>query len=234
MKRNTSVGFTLIEMLVVIAIIAVLAAFGVPALTNALAKGQMTGTVNNARQLHLLGQQMALDGATNSDPNLAWPGDYTGAGAMSTLSEYLSKLVQNNYLNAGDIQKILNAPGASCTVTGGTTASDGTFTPITLAGTPALKVYQLRDAHSSNTIFAVTNNYTYNSPLSATGAPYADKGFIVQRKGGDAVMLRKNQATAALATGGDQSRFQGLVGKLVGDADGSVGTESATLVLAGN
>lgn len=54
MKLNkTSSAFTLIELLVVIAIIAILAAFAVPALTKALAKGQMTGTTNNARQLYL-------------------------------------------------------------------------------------------------------------------------------------------------------------------------------------
>ena len=58
-SKSTS-AFTLIEMLVVISIIAVLAAFAVPALTSALTKGQMTGTLNNARQLYLAGQQMAL------------------------------------------------------------------------------------------------------------------------------------------------------------------------------
>ena len=46
-------AFTLIELLVVIAIIAILAALAVPALTSALKKAQMTGTMNNARQLYL-------------------------------------------------------------------------------------------------------------------------------------------------------------------------------------
>ena len=69
MKTRSQSAFTLIEMLVVISIIAVLAAFAVPALTSALTKGQMTGTMNNGRQLYLAAQQMALDGAANSDPN---------------------------------------------------------------------------------------------------------------------------------------------------------------------
>lgn len=80
----TSAAFTLIELLVVIAIIATIAAFAVPALTSALTKGQMTGTVNNARQLYLAGYQMSLDGTTNSDANLAWPGDYS-AGTLTKL-----------------------------------------------------------------------------------------------------------------------------------------------------
>ena len=78
MKTRSQSAFTLIEMLVVISIIAVLAAFAVPALTSALTKGQMTGTMNNGRQLYLAAQQMALDGAANGDPALAcrispWP-----------------------------------------------------------------------------------------------------------------------------------------------------------------
>lgn len=77
MKKKTAVpSFTLIELLVVIAIIAVLASFAVPALTSAMARGQMTGTVNNARQFYLAGYQMALDGFR---PTVipTWPGQVT-------------------------------------------------------------------------------------------------------------------------------------------------------------
>ncbi len=76
MKINkTSSAFTLIELLVVIAIIAILAALAVPALTSALAKAQMSGTMNNARQLYLAQFQMSNDGASTGDATLAWPGD---------------------------------------------------------------------------------------------------------------------------------------------------------------
>ena len=79
--NKSSSAFTLIELLVVIAIIAILAAFAVPALTSALKKGQMTGTMNNARQLYLAGFQQANDGAANGDPAYSWPGD-NGIGTM--------------------------------------------------------------------------------------------------------------------------------------------------------
>ena len=114
--KNKTAAFTLIELLVVISIIAILAALAVPALTNALTKGQMTGTMNNARQLYLAGFQMATDGAANSDPNYSWPGDGAPT-APSSLADYCTKLVQNDYLKAGDLQKILNAPGATYAVT---------------------------------------------------------------------------------------------------------------------
>jgi len=115
MKSRLQSAFTLIEMLVVISIIAILAAFAVPALTSALTKGQMTGTMNNGRQLYLAAQQMALDGAANSDPNLVWPGDDTTN--LDTLAHYAQRLVQQDYLKGGDVQKLLSGPGAACAVT---------------------------------------------------------------------------------------------------------------------
>src|SRR5882762_7321128 len=120
MKPRLQSAFTLIEMLVVISIIAILAAFAVPALTSALTRGQLTGTMNNARQVFLAGQQMALDGTANSDPSLGWPGDVNPA--VGTVSAYVDLLVKNNYLQAGDVQKLFTAPSAAVTVTGGTTS----------------------------------------------------------------------------------------------------------------
>ena len=214
MKMKTAVpSFTLIELLVVIAIIAVLASFAVPALTSAMARGQMTGTVNNARQFYLASYQMALDGSTNSDSNLAWPGDY--ASGVASLQDYCTKLAQNDYLKVGDLSKLLSAPGAACTATG-----SGDPVTITLTGTPGLKVYRVKDTDSTNTIFAVTTNYTYNTALTASTSPFGDKGFVVMHKGGDGNILRKNNATVTNYSS-DATKFQAAIGKLAGDADGT-------------
>jgi prepilin-type N-terminal cleavage/methylation domain-containing protein len=211
----TAAAFTLIELLVVIAIIATIAAFAVPALTSALTKGQMTGTVNNARQLYLASYQMALDGATNSDANLAWPGDYSNG--VTTLQDYCTKLVANDYLKASDLPKILSAPGATCAATASGT---GSATTVTLSGTSGLKVYPVTAADGSNVIFAVTSNYTYDTDFaSSTAVPFGDKGFVVVRKGGDAAVLRKNNAKH---TSGQEASFESLVGKKPGEAQGTV------------
>jgi prepilin-type N-terminal cleavage/methylation domain-containing protein len=227
MKTKTTSAFTLIEMLVVIAIIAVLAAFAVPALTSALTKGQMTGTVNNSRQFYLAAYQMALDGSTNSDPNLTWPGDDANAATL-TLAQYCSKLVTNDYLKVGDLQKLLNAPGTNCAVTSSVAAGPPSVTTVTLTGAAALKVFKVKDVDSSNTVFAETANYTYNSAMDPAKNPFGDKGFVVQRKGGDASILRKNNVKAV---SGSESVFQSTTGKQTGDADGTVTAETAANVL---
>src|SRR6266436_1868408 len=90
-------AFTLIELLVVIAIIAILAALAVPALTSALKKAQMTGTMNNGRQLYLAAFSMSNDGAATGDSSSAWPGDLIGSGqlAANSLQNYCNNFLLN-------------------------------------------------------------------------------------------------------------------------------------------
>ena len=216
MNKHYSPAFTLIELLVVISIIAVLAALAVPALTQALTKGQMTGTMNNARQLYLAGFQMATDGAANSNPAYSWPGDDP---AVTSLEAYCNKLVQNDYLKPGDIQKILNAPGANCNVT----TVPGPPISVTLAGKSALKVYKVKEVDASNTIFSVSSNYAYNAALDVTKIPYGDKGFVVMRRGGDAGVYRKNEATQS-GWNNDLNKFASAIGRLPGDSTDDAAT----------
>jgi len=227
-QRERISAFTLIELLVVIAIIAILAALAVPALTSALAKAQMTGTSNNARQLYLAQFQMSNDGAASGDPTLAWPGDMQiGAppAPPGTLAAYVDILVSKGYLKVGDLSKLLNAPGASCNVAPGP--------PVALAGTSALKVWLVQDANAANTIFATSRNYTYDTALTdvaPNNVPYGTKGFIVMRKGGDAAVFRAGQATAAGWP--NPTAFQGTVGFKPGDGDGlpTAGDLAGTLI----
>ena len=208
--NETSSAFTLIELLVVIAIIAILAALAVPALTSALAKAQMSGTMNNARQLYLAQFQMSNDGTSTGDPTLAWPGDL--AAPPATLAAYCDLLVTKGYLKAGDISKLLNAPGATCTVTAGP--------PLTLAGISALKVYPVKDSDPAIAIFAVSHNYIYDTAIVGTDVPYGTKGFIVMRKGGDGAVFKSGQA---VDTPGwpNAATFQSSVGLKTGDVEGT-------------
>jgi prepilin-type N-terminal cleavage/methylation domain-containing protein len=201
-------AFTLIELLVVIAIIAILAALAVPALTSALAKAQLTGTMNNGRQLYLAQFSEANDGAATGDPLLAWPGDLTVVPA--TLQAYVNNVVSPGYLRGGDIAKLFSAPSAVCTVT----VAPGPPESVTLAGTSALKVYKIKDVDTSNTIFAVTRNYVYNTAMVSTDVPYGLRGFMVVHKGGDAAVYKSGQAQQVYW--GGCSQFQASVGQMTG------------------
>lgn len=190
-------AFTLIELLVVIAIIAILAALAVPALTSALKKAQMTGTMNNGRQLYLAAFSMSNDGAATGDSTSAWPGDLIAGGnlAAGSLNNYCDQfLLRKGYLKAGDFLKLLNAPGCNF----GATINGGNPDTITFtSGTAALKVYPFTDGAPSNAIFAVSHNYDYDTALSGSASqiPYSTNGFIVIQKGGSAAVFKEGQAT---------------------------------------
>jgi prepilin-type N-terminal cleavage/methylation domain-containing protein len=187
-------AFTLIELLVVIAIIAILAALAVPALTSALKKAQMTGTMNNAHQLYLASFSMANDGAATGDASSAWPGDLIASAqlAPASLVDYCNNfLLRKGYLKSGDFLKLLNAAG--CNFVAG--IAPGTPDTITFtSGTAALKVYPITDAAPSNAVYSVSHNYNYNQPLANAGIPYGTNGFIVVQKGGSAAVFKEGQA----------------------------------------
>jgi len=220
-KTKVSSAFTLIELLVVIAIIAILAALAVPALTSALAKAQMTGTMNNCRQLYLAQFSMSNDGAATGAAGLAWPGDLltTLLPPGSTLVTYANLLVGNGYLRAGDAIKLFNAPGASFTATVTSGPPEQLATP---GGTAAIKVFPCVDADVANAIFCVSHNYVYDTTLAAGGTPYGQKGFITVKKGGDAAIFRSGQAVNVSPPWTDAYQFQNGVGLKSGDAVGTV------------
>jgi prepilin-type N-terminal cleavage/methylation domain-containing protein len=210
-------GFTLIELLVVIAIIAILAALAVPALTSALAKAQMTGTMNNSRQLYLAQFQMSNDGSATGDASSAWPGDLPTV--PQTTTDYLNVLCSKGYLRGADAIKLMNAPGAQYTAN--VTTAGGTDSLSGASGTSALKVWLVGDAAPATAIFCTSRNYVYDTGLVSTSVPYGTKGFITIKKGGDASIYRVGQATTSGWTGGD-TVFQNNVGFKPSDAVGTV------------
>ena len=66
--NKSSSAFTLIELLVVIAIIAILAALAVPALTSALTKAQMSGTMNNCASFIWLNSKWPMTAQQQATP----------------------------------------------------------------------------------------------------------------------------------------------------------------------
>lgn len=194
-----------------------------PAFNSALTKRDLTRTMNNGRELYLAAFRMATDGAAKSDANLAWPGDYPA----NNLAEYCGKLVEKDYVKPADLQRMLSAPGAVCTVT-----ASGSPLITTLTGKTALKIYKVKGADPSNTIFAASCNYVYDTELNSTAVPFGDAAFVAVRKSGDAGVYKKNQATSA-GYDNNAARFQTEIGALPGAAKESVTPGDGATVLAG-
>lgn len=193
-SRSTQ-GFTRVELIVVIAVIAILASLVVQSVDFVLTRGQLMQCRENARNIHMATMSMANDGETAKDPSLAWPGDLKAKGRIATVGDYVNILVRNDYLKPGDL-KIFAATGIP-SYPGGTlsSGSNGTLTPAFAEEYCAYKVFLVKKDDPSDTVFLTTKNYTYNTPLNDPKAkPFGDKDFVVMRKGGDASSLKKQQA----------------------------------------
>lgn len=171
-------GFTLIELLVVISIIGILASLAIPAVSGALVKGQMTGTLNNARQLQLATFNLNLERETIGEQG-AWP----GSGASASWNDYLTELT--NALTVNDVRKMFSAPGVAVPATAYPPASSEV----------ALAVYNVGTVEDGSAIFITSRNRI--APTSSGGqwgtgdaTPYGDKGVIVMRKGGDGAIVQ--------------------------------------------
>jgi hypothetical protein len=218
--RKSGPAFGRIEVIAIIILIAVILILAWPTLNNALIKRDLTRTMINGRELYLAAFRMATDGAAKFDANRAWPGDYPA----NSLAEYCNKLIQNDYVKPADVQRLLSAPEATCTAT-----MSGPPATLMLSGMNALKLYKVKASDPSNTIFAASSNYTYNTPLNSRTVPFGDAGFVVVRKSGDAGVYKKNQATSA---GFDSvEKFQSEIGALPGAEPGNVGPGDASTAL---
>ncbi len=76
-KASKQAGFTLVEIMIVVAIIGLLAAIAIPNFVSARARAQANGCINNLKQIDAAASQFALEQGKKTGDTINFPTDLT-------------------------------------------------------------------------------------------------------------------------------------------------------------
>ncbi len=177
--KNNNKAFTLVELLIVIAIIGLLAALALPAVTGALARAQLTGIVSNARQIHVATQQMALDVITGAS-TVGWPGDNNDP-TTGTAKVYLEQLKNGGYLAEAEVIKLVSGPGFP---------QAANWSGLDPTKNVQFRIGKVTAGEDGTVMWLWTKNFVNPEDPINSGSLKSDvgpgkAGFVVLRKGGD-------------------------------------------------
>ncbi len=110
-------GFTLVEIMIVIAIISLLAAIVIPNLLRAGARSQATTCINNLRQLDTAVQQFSIESGKHVGDPITYPDDLTPYIKLNNTGQVPGCPTKGIY----SLNTVGNQPSAFCSV--GTTVT---------------------------------------------------------------------------------------------------------------
>jgi type II secretory pathway pseudopilin PulG len=174
-------AFSVVEMLVVLVILAVLVWMAIPQVSCGPVSGVLTGVLSNARQLHMVTQQMTLDNM-GTEEGMEWTMWRSGKSTKPiSLAEYFYALTnQNAYLMEKELKKLISAPGKNLSTA-----------PLN-AENIGFRIFQFDNSAPADQPFVVTANWN-DGRITGDIAP-GKKGFVVFTKGGGGGIYKAPQA----------------------------------------
>ena len=139
LKDNKKKGFTLVEMIVVLVILAILAALLIPALTGYINKAKEKSIVAETRQAVMAAQTLVDEAYGKLDLTAADDAIEIGTGAVegktvvkisdiATLAEVKEANITSATVKAGKVTGLVYTnDGKTCTYTAGTDGGKGTY-----------------------------------------------------------------------------------------------------------
>jgi prepilin-type N-terminal cleavage/methylation domain-containing protein len=105
-------GFTLVEIMIVVAIIGLLAAIAIPSFVHARAKSQATACINNLRQIEAAVQQVAIEKGLHVGDVVNYPTDVSAYIKLNTANSIPGCPAGGTY----SLQQVGTIPQAICSL----------------------------------------------------------------------------------------------------------------------